>query len=109
MNYSYNTVKNQEVNPLINHLIARLPKRVCSWNDKEHFHFRGNIPTLVALNGSKWLEYNQGWVNMLIIDIDRPISLEMALNECLEIDFEPTWICKTDQGPDVYIDRFKRL
>ncbi len=97
-NYSENVYINQEVNPLINHLIARLPKRVCSWNDKEHFHFRGNIPTLVALNGSKWLEYNQGWVNMLIIDIDRPISLEMALNECLEIDFEPTWACKTDKG-----------
>ena len=48
---------NQEVNPLINHLITRLPKRVCSWNDKEHFHLRGNSPTVVALNGSKGLEY----------------------------------------------------
>ena len=100
-NYNKNIYINQEVNPLINHLITRLPKRVCSWNSKEHFHLRGNSPTVVALNGSKWIEYNQGWVNMLIIDIDRPISLEMAINECLEIDFEPTWICKTDKGVHV--------
>ncbi len=97
-NYIQKSTLLQEVNPLFTHLLSRIPNKVSSWNNKEHFHLRGSLPSITALNESKWLEYNQSWVNMLIIDIDRPISLDDAIKECLEIGYEPTWICKTDNG-----------
>lgn len=97
-NYIKKSTLLQEVNPLFTHLLTRMPNKVSSWSNKEHFHLRGSLPSVTALTESKWLEYNQSWVNMLIIDIDRPISLDEAIKECLEIGYEPTWICKTDNG-----------
>ncbi len=97
-NYNKNMRINQGLEPLFNHLITRLPKNICSWNSKEHFGFRGKTATIQALCSSKWIEYNQDWLNMLIIDIDRDITLDEALKECVKIDFEPTWACKTDKG-----------
>ena len=96
--YNKNMRINQGLEPFFNHLITRLPKNICSWNSKNHFSFRGKTATVQALCNSKWIEYNQDWLNMLIIDIDRDITLDEALKECVEIDFEPTWACKTDKG-----------
>jgi len=99
MNYNIKELDSQEDYKLLEtHLIERLPHKVASWNSKDNFNLRLAIPTKRALDSSLWIEYNQSWVNTLIIDVDRNISMEQAINECLAFEFEPTWICKTDKG-----------
>ena len=90
-----------EDDKLTNHLIHRLPARVLAWNSKENFNLRFSIPSLRALKNCKWLYYNQLWINTLIIDVDRNISIDKAIEECLAFEFEPTWVCKTDKGVHV--------
>jgi len=88
----------EEQEQLTTHLIQRLPPKLNGYYHKEQFNFKYAIPSKRVLDSCTWLDYNQTWVNMLIFDIDRPISLEQAINECLDIGYEPTWICKTDNG-----------
>lgn len=102
MNYSTDLSINQEKSTagrgFFNHLITRLPNLSLGWNSKEDFNIRIPSHAKMVLKHFKWVEYNQAWVNMLIFDIDRPMSLEDGIKLCLDLEFEPTWICKTDRG-----------
>lgn len=98
-NNNYNFEKyDDEYQQLLNFLIVRLPKTIPGWNKKE-FGFRIHYKTIYQLHNKKWVEYNQGWVNQLIIDIDNPEDTwDTITNKCLEMEIEPTWMCKTDKG-----------
>lgn len=98
MNYSRKYAVNQEIGQVYNHLITKIPSLALGWNSKNDFDIRIPYPSYSILDRFKWIEYNSGWVNMLIFDIDRSMSLQEGINLCLDIEFEPTWICKTDRG-----------
>jgi hypothetical protein len=79
-------------------LIKNLPKKINGWNDKNHFHFRENEKqTSFIIENCKWIEYNQSWVNFIIIDIDNNFK-EEVIKKCLNLGIEPTIICDTDKG-----------
>jgi len=83
---------------LEHHLITRLPKSCRFWTDKSSFDKRFESPTKRALDCGIWIEYNQSWVNTLIFDIDYKVSLDDAIDKCLELGIEPTWACTTTKG-----------
>jgi hypothetical protein len=79
-------------------ILKYLPAQIKSYNDKNHFKLKNTIPTIKALKTSLWIEYNQSWLNMLIFDLDYKISIDEAIDKCLEFEYEPTFVCKTDKG-----------
>lgn len=89
-------------------LIKNLPPKIVGFNSKEEFNIRYELTTIIQLKHKKWIEYNQDWLNFLIIDIDNKPSkgfyptIENTIDRCLEIEFEPSIILKTDNGVQVF-------
>jgi len=83
---------------LLKFLIKRLPKKIRAFKEKK---FSSNITlnTIYALKSCRWIEYNQGWVNMLLFDLDYKITVEEAFLECIfKINHKPTFVLETDKG-----------
>lgn len=91
----------EEFQDLKTNLIQNLPNKLGGWNDKEHFSFRLERNVIYVLNTFKWIEYNQKWVNYLIIDIDNN-NLDTTYNKCLDLGFEPSFGCETDKGCHIF-------
>jgi len=75
------------------------PARPVVANDKKHFKWQKTVTRSEAIESFSWVRYNHAWLNVLIFDIDYPISLREAYNLSLEkIGLEPTWISETTKG-----------
>jgi len=75
------------------------PARPIVANDKKHFKWQQKVARSEAIESFSWVRYNHAWLNVLIFDIDYPISLKEAYDLSLEkIGFEPTWISETTKG-----------
>ena len=99
--YDIITKKNSNINNLFKILIKNLPPRVSGWNSKSDFHLRKTEPTAKALSRSKWIEYNHSRVNFLIIDVDDQ-SFHEVFQKCIKLDIEPSFMCETDKGCQVF-------
>lgn len=99
-NYNIKKIEFTLDNDIYNYLIVNLPNSIHCWNSKDEFSNRiFKMPSGKALNEYKWIEYNQDWVNQLIIDIDdKNLNMNQLIDKCLDIGIEPTWICETDKG-----------
>lgn len=88
----------QEYQELLSILICNLPCNIYSFKDKNSFNLRYLKPTIKALLQDNFIEYNQKWINFIIIDIDNKDmqkSIELCLNNNIP---EPTFACNTNKG-----------
>lgn len=92
---------NADYSKLFSYLVKKLPPEIRGWKTKDDFHNRFMIETSLMLHKSKWIEYNQKWVNMLIFDIDDK-TLEETLQIALKLDLEPSFACATDKGCHIF-------